>query len=110
MHKLLLILTMISLAGCANWGSEKQERETREHLDSQMSVGMSFDAFEQRFPLATMLEGEPGNGAFLVTEDRVCWWCSSPTAFKRSKDVFARVVNFSDGKLVSIDPVEEAAK
>jgi hypothetical protein len=102
---ILLLISSSSLAACMHWGPERYEEKTRQHLDSQIPIGMSFDEFEQRFPLATLVDGEVGDGAFFVSVNGVCFRCTDSDSFKRSINTYARIAIFENGQLTEIKPV-----
>ena len=103
---LLLVVGLVTVAGCGAWKPAKHEMATVNAIDARMPIGISVADMRERFPDAERVEGDDSNGTwFIVVQDR-CFWCTNKRAFVSTYDTYARIARFKDGALVDIDAVD----
>ncbi len=97
----LLALSLL-LAACGHWNEDKYEARVVDYIDNKLQTGMSVADLQAAFPAAQQVDGN----TWLVTAEELCFRCTSALAFKRSKDVYARIVTFEGGSLSAIEAVD----
>lgn len=103
-HGLLLATT---LCGCGVWDGTRHAEQTVEQIDARLTVGMTLAEFEGMYPDAHVATADGATRIYVISEQAVCFVCTSPAGFQRSTDVFARAVRFESGRLISVEPVPE---
>lgn len=106
----LLFIGAVLLPGCGRWSPDRYEQAAVEHIDGQLQMGMSLEAFRKRYPSAVALEVEGGRERYLIAHNSVCLLCRTGQGFLVSEDMFARLVSFESDQLVAIEAVHRAAR
>jgi hypothetical protein len=102
----IVALSILVLTGCGRWSAASLEEQTREHIDSQLEMGLDESTFKERFTEAQFWREEGGTRDYLMSADEVCIICYSHQGFVTSRQHYARIVRFENEKLVAIKPVE----
>lgn len=100
---LLAVASMALLAACGAWKPEKLEATTAEAIDSRLPAQMALVDFRSEFPDAVLVDGSEADGTWLVHVQQICFRCRTAHGFRRSEDVYARVVHFEGGRLARIE-------
>ncbi len=95
------------LAGCGHWSVESHETRVAASLDARLSMKMTRDEFLTAFPDAELIDEQSDTASYLIYKQSLCFICSSSQAFRRSTDVFARVIVFDGDRMSAIEPAEE---
>ncbi len=95
------------LAGCSHWSVENHEAKITALIDARLSMEMTRDEFLTAFPDAELINQQSNTTRYLIYEQSLCFICSSSQAFRRSTDVFARVIVFDGNRMSVIEPAEE---
>lgn len=98
-----LAASAMFLGACGAWKPETLEATTAEFIDSRLPARMALADFRSEFPDAVLVDGDEADGTWFVQSRQVCFWCRTSQGFRRSEDVYARVVRFEAGRLASID-------
>ena len=108
MKKLSLIsLCLLLLAACGHWKVERHDAKAAAQIDARLITGMSREDMLSIFPDAQSMNDVSGNVQYLVFVEDTCFWCKSGAGFKRSSDIYSRVVTFENNFLASIEPARE---
>ena len=95
------------LGGCGHWSVESHEANVAALIDAGLSMEMTRDEFLTAFPDADLINEQSDTATYLIYEQSRCFICSSSQAFRRSTDVFARVIVFDGTRMSAIEPAEE---
>ena len=98
------------LAGCGHWSVESHEMKVAASIDARLSIEMTRDEFLTAFPDAELIDEQSDTTSYLIYEQSPCFICSSSQAFRRSMDVFARVIVFDGNRMSAIEPAEELSR
>lgn len=105
MHRLLVIPVLLAVTGCSHWSADAYNGQAATYIDSQLTSGMSMAEVRRSFPNAMALEPVAGTTRYLVYVEAPCFQCASASGFKRSSEIYARVLIFREDQLVVIESV-----
>ena len=98
-----LLALSIALASCGHWGQDKYDARVVDAVDAKLQTGMSIADLQAVFPDAQQVDDD----TWFVVADELCFRCTNARAFKRSRDFYARIVKFENGRLSAIEAVQE---
>ncbi len=76
-------------------------------IDARLSIEITRDEFLTAFPDAELIDEQSNTASYLIYEQSLCFICSSSQAFRRSTDVFVRVIVFDGNRMSAIEPAKE---
>jgi len=91
------------MSACGTWRPDKLEIATATAIDTRLPAQMEFADFRAEFPNAVLVDGDESTGTWLAQVTQVCFLCRTSRGFRRSEDVYARIVHFEDSRLARIE-------
>ena len=102
-----ILVLLLSLAGCSTWNGERLEQATVAAIDDRLRTGMPVDEFRREFPDAALISDDDTSSDWLVSTQKICFVCTSADGFKRSRDIYARIVHFEQDRLKTVKPLPQ---